>query len=216
MPRGATGGAGVPRPAAARRSRTTRSGPGGGRSDGAPTSESGSVLPGRAGPRRVGAARNGKARPPTENTVFGLSTGKALTLAVVVLALALTLAMPLRTYLTQRSDMQRVEAERVQLEHDLAELRELRERYDDPAYIEAEARKRLRFVRPGDTAYQVQLPGDYQEPERRADEEAELTGPWYSVLWQSIESTPEPDEPPPPPAPAPDAAPPETRGVPAG
>ena len=45
-------------------------------------------------------------------TIFGLSTARAVILAVVVCGLALTLAVPLRTYFTQRSEAAGVEAER--------------------------------------------------------------------------------------------------------
>ncbi|SDH13606.1 Septum formation initiator [Rhodococcus triatomae] len=119
---------------------------------------------------------------------------------MVVLALALTLAVPLRTYLTQRAEADRLDAERVQLEQDIAALQILEEQYSDPAYIEAQARKRLRFVKPGDTPFQVQLPGDYQEPEKHESVDDTLTGPWYSDLWKTVS---EPDaldteEPPPP------------------
>ncbi|WP_346764541.1 septum formation initiator family protein [Rhodococcus sp. HNM0569] len=158
---------------------------------------SGTVLPGRARPRRVGGGR-GRA-PIPERTILGLSTGRALILAVVVLVLALTLAVPLRTYLTQRSDLERVATERAQLERELDELRKLEEKYTDPAYIDTQARQRLRFVRPGETPYQVQLPGDYREPEPVAAEESRSPGPWYSDLWQSVARPDASTEPPPPP-----------------
>lgn len=130
---------------------------------------------------------------------MGLSTGKALILAMVVLALALTLAMPMRTYLTQRADGDRLEAERVQLEKDIADLTIREQQYTDPVYIEAQARERLRFVKPGDIPYQVQLPGDYKEPETHENSDDTLTGPWYSDLWKSVSEIDTETEPPPPP-----------------
>ncbi|NLG55197.1 MAG: septum formation initiator family protein [Rhodococcus sp.] len=154
-------------------------------------SENKSVRPG-------GRGRTAKASNRAEHTILGLSTGKALVLAMVVLGLALTLAMPLRTYLTQRAEAERLAAEQVQLEKDIADLTILREQYTDPAYIEAQARERLRFVKPGDTPYQVQLPGDYQEPEKAEDADDIHTGPWYSDLWKSV-SVPESEKEPPPP-----------------
>lgn len=131
---------------------------------------------------------------------------------MVVLLLALTLAVPLRTYLTQRGEADRVAAEQLELEEELAQLRILEERYGDPAYIEAQARERLRFVMPGETPYQVQLPGDYVEPEKPEEKNAKLTGPWYRDLWRTIsepQPLPAPPPPPPPPPGAPLPAPPE-------
>lgn len=121
-----------------------------------------------------------------ERTIFGLSTARAVILAVVVCALALTLAVPLRTYFTQRSDAARVEAERVQLEQELADLHTQRGQQQDPAFIKAEARERLRLVMPGETPYQVQLPGAYEADQARRNAPPPHEGPWYSDLWHTI------------------------------
>ncbi|XGU20936.1 septum formation initiator family protein [Rhodococcus sp. 3Y1] len=107
--------------------------------------------------------------PKSDNTIFGLSTSRAVVLAMVVLMLALTLAVPLRTYISQRSDAAQVAAERQVLEEELRKLQGQNARFDDPAYIEALARERLRYVKPGETPFQVQLPGDYKEPEKKQE-----------------------------------------------
>ncbi|AOW94287.1 septum formation initiator family protein [Rhodococcus sp. WMMA185] len=167
-------------------------------------------MSGRARQSRVGATgATRSSRPP--HTILGLSTSQALILVVVILLLALTLAVPLRTYLTQRGEADRLAAERVQLEEDLKNLRILEERYSDPAYIAAEARGRLRWVYPGATPFQVQLPGDYQEPQKPEEEDPEMSGPWYSDLWNTISEPPEAPEVQPAPAPpeAPPPVPPE-------
>ncbi|KAF0966316.1 MULTISPECIES: FtsB family cell division protein [unclassified Rhodococcus (in: high G+C Gram-positive bacteria)] len=194
----------------ARRPRTTKSttpGQADGKPDAVDSADTGKVLPGRARPRRVGAT--GATRiPKSEHKILGLSTGQALVLVMVVLLLALTLAVPLRNYLTQRGEADRIAAEQVQLEKDLAELRILEERYSDPAYIEAQARGRLRWVKPGDTPFQVQLPGDYKEPEKPEEKDAEMAGPWYSDLWKTISEPPAAPEVQPAPAPAPPVVPP--------
>jgi len=128
--------------------------------------------------------------PKSDNTIFGLSTSRAVVLAMVVLMLALTLAVPLRTYISQRSDAAQVAAERQVLEEELRKLQGQNARFDDPAYIEALARERLRYVKPGETPFQVQLPGDYKEPEKKQEKETPLTGPWYRDLWQTISEPP--------------------------
>jgi len=119
-------------------------------------------------------------------TIFGLSTARAVILAVVVCGLALTLAVPLRTYFTQRSEAAQVESERVQLEQDLEDLHTQRDQQQDPAFIKAEARERLRLVMPGETPYQVQLPGAYEAEQERLNAEEPHEGPWYSDLWHTI------------------------------
>ncbi|MFZ2173294.1 MAG: septum formation initiator family protein [Rhodococcus sp. (in: high G+C Gram-positive bacteria)] len=190
-------------PGGARRPRTTKATPSSGGADGKPdaTDDAGKVLRGRARPRRVGTSAAARLAR-SDHTILGLSTGRALVLVVVVLLLALTLAVPLRTYLTQRGEADRVAAEQLQLEKDLKELRILKERYSDPAYIEAQARGRLRWVKPGDTPIQVQLPGDNKEPEKPEEEDPETAGPWYSDLWTTISEPPAEPKVQPAPAPA--------------
>lgn len=185
-----------------RSSRTTASAtPTDAKPDATEGTDAGTVLPGRARPRKVAAT--GERTPRREHTILGLSTGRALILVVVILVLALTLAVPVRNYLTQRGESDRVAAERVQLEKDLSELRVLQDRYADPAYVEAQARGRLRWVKPGDTPYQVQLPGDYQEPRKTEEKQTKTVGPWYSDLWRSISVPPAAPEAEPGPAPVP-------------
>jgi cell division protein FtsB len=153
--------------------------------------------PGRAA-RRAGAA--------ADTPFLGLSTGRALILAMVTCALALTLAVPLRTYFGQNAEAARVAALHQQLLTDIARLKGKRSQQQDPAYIRAQARTRLRLVEPGQTPYIVQLPGEYEASLPPAPAPPKPTGPWYSQLWHSV-STPLPTPAPPPvvlpPAPAP-------------
>lgn len=121
-----------------------------------------------------------------ERTFFGLSTGRAVVLAVVVCALALTLAVPLRTYLTQRAEADRLVAEQLDLERQLDELQRQKEQIDDPAWIASQGRERLGLVRPGETPYKVQLPGDYKPPAKDVPPPPPSTGAWHSDLWQTL------------------------------
>lgn len=172
----------------------------------------------RARSTRAGAGRrSAPARP--ERSFLGLSTGRAVILGVVICALALTLAVPLRTYLTQRSEADRLASEQVELEQQLAELRRQKEQIEDPAWIAEQGRKRLGLVRPGETPYKVQLPGDWQPPEKDAPPPPPSTGAWHSDLWQRLtEPAPvaEAETQTPPAAPVVPAPAPEEPGVPTG
>jgi cell division protein FtsB len=106
-------------------------------------------------------------------------------LAVVVCALALTLAVPLRTYVGLQSDARAAAADRQALEDRVQELTIRKNQTDDPAYITAQARERLGFVMPGETPYQVQLPGARARSDSENDAPTAATGPWYSSLWSS-------------------------------
>ncbi|MEV6767403.1 septum formation initiator family protein [Nocardia sp. NPDC051030] len=117
-----------------------------------------------------------------------MSTGRAVLLAAVLCGLALTLAVPLRTYFTQRADAHELAAQRIQLEQDVASLRDRRAQQQDPFYIKTEARDRLRLVMPGETPYIVQVPGMEQPAVPAQPTKAREPDPWYTDLWRSISS----------------------------
>ena len=115
-------------------------------------------------------------------------TRRAALLAMVLCALALSIAVPLRTYLAQRDELRQVTAQQAQLAAEVSKLEQRQAELNDPAQVEAEARKRLHYVRPGETPYIVQLPGD---AERSPEEERPSSAPaantsWYQQLWQSV------------------------------
>ncbi len=144
--------------------------------------------------RRTGA-RNAKDK--RERRFLGLSTGRAVLLAAVLCALALTLAVPMRTYLSQRAEATQLAQQRRELEENVARLRDRRAQQQDPAYIKSEARERLRLVMPGDTAYIVQVPGIEQPAVPAPTAAPRKPDPWYTELWRSMNN----------PQPAPAAAP---------
>jgi cell division protein FtsB len=117
---------------------------------------------------------------------LGLSTARrAALLAVVVCALALTVAVPLRNYVSQRHELAAVAEQQRHLDADAASLRAERSAMDDPAHVEALARARLGYARPGETPYRVELPGDAAAGGRAADTGAALAPseadlPWYT------------------------------------
>ncbi|MFI9401329.1 septum formation initiator family protein [Nocardia sp. NPDC052316] len=166
----------------------------------------------KAGPQKVGLRTSGHGADRHDRTILGLSTGKAVVLAIVVCALALTLAVPMRTYFTQRAEAAQLAQQRKDLEADLARLRDRRAQQQDPAYIRSEARDRLRLVLPGETPYIVQVPGIEAPAAPTAATKSREPDPWYTELWRSIsepqpapaaEQTPAPGLPPagPPPGP---------------
>ncbi|MFI9508804.1 septum formation initiator family protein [Nocardia sp. NPDC052566] len=145
-----------------------------------------------------------------ERTILGMSTGRAVVLAIVVCALALTLAVPTRTYFTQRAEAKQLAQQRVELEADLARLRDRRAQQRDPANTKAEARERLRLVMPGETPYIVQVPGIEAPAPPPAPTRSKAPDPWYTEVWRTISepqqtpgAAPAPPAGPPPPVPPP-------------
>ncbi|MGH3862535.1 FtsB family cell division protein [Actinokineospora sp.] len=115
------------------------------------------------------------------------TTRRAAVLATVVCALALSVAVPLRTYLSQRSDVQIQERRQAELRAEVEELERRKAQLADPAQIQAEAKRRLRYVMPGETPYMVELPaeaggpGAGRRPTHPISQQA-----WYQALWDSV------------------------------
>jgi len=127
--------------------------------------------------------------PPEERRRSNL-TGRAAVLALVVCLLAISLAYPLREYLSQRSDINDYRAKVSEQEARVAELRAQHERWEDDAYVEAQARERLHYVMPGETSYVV-LEADEapaQDGVVEAQPPAAARSPWFTDLWNSVEA----------------------------
>lgn len=154
------------------------------------------------GPRRGSAIPRSKVREPRltrtrsrAGTVVKATTGllglsstrRAAVLAIVVCALALTVAIPLRNYVAQRQELAAVMAQQEVLTAEVERLTRERARLSDPVEIAAQARARLGYVVPGEVPYVVQLPAPPQ-----ADPDAEPSGgsPWYQRLWRDVGGRP--------------------------
>ena len=88
-------------------------------------------------------------------------------------------------------DMLRMEREKA-LRAQISELESQKTKLGDPAYIAAQARERLGFVKPGDIPYQVQLPPG-QQPQAAPGPQTQAlvsTDPWYTAMWHTIADTP--------------------------
>lgn len=115
------------------------------------------------------------------------TTRRAAVVAIVVCALAFTIAVPLRTYLSQKSEVREQEQLQSELQRDVAQLEGRKAELSDPAQIEAEARSRFGFVKPGETPYIVQFPED-KAPEQgqQQGQQPVPDGSWYEKLWDQV------------------------------
>src|SRR5579875_634264 len=123
---------------------------------------------------------------------LGFTARRAAVLAAVVCVLTLTIAGPVRTYFAQRTEMNQLAATEAALRRQIAELEQQKVKLADPAYIAAQARERLGFVKPGDIPYQVQLPATAAEPLQPGSPSAKPANgdPWYTSLWHTIADAP--------------------------
>ena len=120
-------------------------------------------------------------RPASSRPHF---TGRAAILAVVLCAIALSLAYPIREYVAQRRQIDQMQAQRQQLALHLKQLRQEQKRLHDPSYIEREARDRLHMCFPNQKCYVIiePAPKNAGGAAGRADGE-----PWYARLWKSVQ-----------------------------
>ena len=125
-----------------------------------------------------------------ESKVRSRLTGRAAILVMVLAVLAVSYASSLRAYLEQRSHIVDLKAQIADRRANIAELEQEKERWQDPAYVSAQARERFGYVKPGETPFVVLVDG---EPLKS---EAELTDPdtiapepkrtWYDDAWDSM------------------------------
>ncbi len=115
--------------------------------------------------------------------LLGLSsTRRAAILALVVCALALSVVVPLRNYVSQRQELADVTQRQEALSAEVAQLQAERARLSDPAEVEAQARSRLGYVVPGEVPYVVQLPSAPAGPTTAYGNGT----PWYHTLWRQM------------------------------
>ena len=110
-------------------------------------------------------------------------TGRAAILVLVLAALVVTLAIPLRAGMSQQAEIAALEADVAQSRERVESLRAELEDWEDPAFVIAQARSRLHFVFPGEVGYVVL--GEDDRPIVPEEERAADQAPWYSRLWDS-------------------------------
>jgi cell division protein FtsB len=111
-------------------------------------------------------------------------TGRAAMLAIVLCAIALTLAYPVRQYIADRRQLDELAAANahlaIQVKHMRAEAQALR----SPTVIEQEARDDLHMCFPSQICYEVIFPA----ARHRSSTSAASVTPWYGRLWQSVKA----------------------------
>jgi cell division protein FtsB len=115
-------------------------------------------------------------------------TSRAVVLVLVLAALVMTLAMPVREYLQQRSALGALERQLEVGQARVDDLRAQKQQWQDPAFVEAQARARLHYVYPGEVGYVVLSPNDVAKARTPATPvTTKPTNPWYDTLWSSVQ-----------------------------
>jgi cell division protein FtsB len=111
-------------------------------------------------------------------------TGRAAVLAIVLCAIALSLAYPVREYISQRKQIDELQAQseriwlhRKYLQHESKLLHE-------PRYIAELARDRLHMCWPTQSCYII-----IGQPARHKHGAApQVASPWYARMWSSVQT----------------------------
>jgi cell division protein FtsB len=82
-------------------------------------------------------------------------TGRSMLVAAMALFLLILLASPFQTYLSRRASVATSHRQEQQLDARVAQLQQQLKQWQDPAFVERQARVRLQYIRPGDTLYTV-------------------------------------------------------------
>ncbi|UPO77551.1 septum formation initiator family protein [Arthrobacter sp. Helios] len=131
----------------------------------------------------AGPARTEPALKPVPAKSF---SGRLLALGIVMVVITVLLAPSVRTYLQQRSEIAALQADIVEAEQTGAQLQETLNRWEDPAYIKAQARERIFLVMPGETRYLVKGEDGVEEVEEQAASETPQDLEWVDALWDSV------------------------------
>ncbi len=120
-------------------------------------------------------------------------TTRAALLALTICMVALTMAYPLRAYLTQRSTIGDLREQQQQDRAAVADLQSTIARYQNPASVADEARSRLYYQLPGEKVFLLPPP---PAPTVASDGKVHTPAvpgkhdqPWYAQLWGSAVAT---------------------------
>ena len=142
------------------------------------------VDPARAARSAAQAARAARANPRL--------TGRAAVLVLVLAVLTVSYASSLKAYLQQRDHIESMRAQIAQRQAAIEQLEAEKERWEDPAFVEQQARERFGYVMPGETAYvALDAEGNRIQPEATLTKPSEVgrreKRAWWEDAWASVE-----------------------------
>ncbi len=111
-------------------------------------------------------------------------TGRAAVLAVVICAIALSLAYPVREYITQHRQIDSLVAQQQVMLAQVKSLEAQQAKLSSPAYIEQLARQELDMCFPGTQCYIVE---GGQPPISTPHSSRPGPASWYDKLWRSVQ-----------------------------
>ncbi|HIW63339.1 MAG TPA: septum formation initiator family protein [Candidatus Stackebrandtia excrementipullorum] len=116
-------------------------------------------------------------------------SGRTAVIALVLSALALSYAYPVRTFLEQRADINELRESQADQTERIAQMEAERAKWEDPEYVRAQARERLLLVKPGEELVII-----VDDPEGAAADAGQDPDPtpqdsWYEDLWEGFKES---------------------------
>jgi cell division protein FtsL len=124
--------------------------------------------------------------PPAAVPKAARLTSRAAVLAVVICAIALSLAYPVREYIAQRRQIDDLVAEQQIMQAQVKGLIAKRDMYSDPAYIEQMAEEELHMCLPKAQCYIIENGQSVIGVPKQAQP---ASAPWYAKLWHSVQQS---------------------------
>jgi cell division protein FtsB len=112
------------------------------------------------------------------------SNGRTLALVGALLAIALMLVLPVRSWITQRANLAELREDIVAAQVRVDDLRAQDQAWQDPEFVQEQARLRLNMVRPGESSLIVVDPAQTE-----AEALTDLPDTWWGRVWGSVESS---------------------------
>lgn len=106
--------------------------------------------------------------------------------------LAVILAPTVRAYVHQRGEISALQEHLAEQKRHVAVLQAETQRWKDPAYVEQQARERLKLVKPGERSYTVidgttsAVPAAPATGVATVPPDMQRSRPWYGEVWESI------------------------------
>ncbi|GFZ92239.1 FtsB family cell division protein [Nesterenkonia alkaliphila] len=134
------------------------------------------------------AQRPSRRTPVSARTLVPERTfsGRMIVLTIVTLVVISFLVPTVRSYMQQRAELSALHEQIAAEEQRQDELYSELARWDDPQFVQQQARERINLVLPGERRYHVI--GDLAEAEVQTDsaEEAAEDADWTDELWESV------------------------------
>jgi cell division protein FtsB len=116
-------------------------------------------------------------------------TGRAAVLVIILAALTVSYASSLRAWVDQQQQMSALRTEQADQTQRVGELQDEIARWNDPAYVKAQARERFGYVMPGEVGYVVLDDKSVVKADTTAAKaKAAAVSPWWQQLWGSVDA----------------------------